>query len=103
MRNLFRRPIGQILLDGKLLSTQTLERALGEQKHTRELLGQVLVRMGLLKPGDIGAPLLLQKHLNHINDAVKVAGGEIDDFRREAITVFKTIRYQKIDAGAEQA
>jgi hypothetical protein len=76
MRNLFRRPIGQILLDGKLLSTQSLDRALDEQKHTRELLGQVLVRMGLLKPGDIGVPLLLQKHLNHIGDAVKVAAGE---------------------------
>jgi len=76
VRRLFNRPIGQILLDGRFLSRESLGCALDEQKRTHELLGQVLVRMGLLKPHEISAPLLVQGHLNHIEDAVKIAAGE---------------------------
>ncbi|NTV50312.1 MAG: hypothetical protein HGB32_11630 [Geobacteraceae bacterium] len=76
MGNQIRRHIGQILLDGGFLSTNDLDRAFGEQKHTRELLGQVLVRMGVLKSRDINAPLLIQEHLSTIDDAVKIAAGE---------------------------
>ncbi|WP_052440697.1 Ig-like domain-containing protein, partial [Geobacter sp. OR-1] len=76
MGHLIRRHIGQILLDGKFLSRRELERALEEQKKTKELLGQVLVRMGVLHERDVTAPLLLQEHLGHLHDAVKVAAGE---------------------------
>lgn len=76
MRRLLRRHIGQILLDGKFLSRRDLDRALEEQKTTKELLGQVLVRMGVLKDTDVKAPLLLQEHLSHLEDAVKAAAGQ---------------------------
>jgi len=71
-----KRHIGQILLDGKFLSSHDLNRALEEQKQTKELLGQVLVRMGVLKERDVQVPLLVQDHLCHIDDAVKIAVGE---------------------------
>jgi chitinase len=76
MEQKVRRHIGQILLDGKFLSSHDLDRALDEQKHTKELLGQVLVRMGVLKERDVKVPLLVQDHLCHIDDAVKIAVGE---------------------------
>src|SRR6266567_442671 len=76
MLQLFKRQIGQILLDGKFLSRPALKRALDEQKRTHELLGEVLVRMGVMKARDINPPLAIQGHLNHIEDAVKLAAGQ---------------------------
>lgn len=76
MRSLFRRALGQILLDGKFLSRRTLYRALEQQKQTHELLGAVLVRMGVLRPSDISAPLTIQEHLGSMDDAVKLAAGQ---------------------------
>ena len=76
MANQIRRYIGQILLDGGFLSNNDLDRAFEEQKHTRELLGQALVRMGVLKAHDINAPLLVQEHLTCVGDALKIAAGE---------------------------
>lgn len=76
MQSLFRRTIGQILVDGKFVSRRALGRALEEQKQTKELLGEVLVRLGLVKAADIKPPLLIQGHLNNIEDAVKLAAGE---------------------------
>jgi hypothetical protein len=58
------------------MSQHDLDRALEEQKHTKELLGQVLVRMGILTAEDIKVPLLAQEHLGNIDDAVKLAAGE---------------------------
>ncbi|WP_136526864.1 Ig-like domain-containing protein [Geomonas ferrireducens] len=71
-----RRALGQILLDGKFVSKRDLDRALREQKTTHELLGGVLVRMGVLRPEDVAAPLSIQQHLNQIEDAVKLAAGD---------------------------
>ncbi len=76
MRSFFRRALGQILVDGKFLSKRTLNRALEEQKQTHELLGAVLVRMGVLRPSDINAPLLIQDHLTSIEDAAQLAAGQ---------------------------
>lgn len=76
MGNQAKRQIGQILLDGGFLSQDNLNRAFVKQKHTRELLGQVLVRMGVLSARDITAPLLVQEHHSSIDDAVKNAAGE---------------------------
>ncbi|MBV5338845.1 MAG: fibronectin type III domain-containing protein, partial [Deltaproteobacteria bacterium] len=76
MGNQIRRHIGRILLDGGFLSKKNLARACEEQKCTRELLGQVLVRMGVLKPQEINAPLLVQEHLSSVDDAVRIAAGE---------------------------
>jgi hypothetical protein len=71
-----KRHIGRILLDGRFLSQDELDCALEEQKNTKELLGQVLVRMGVLKQEEVVAPLILQEHLGTIDDAVKIAAGE---------------------------
>ena len=76
MRKYFKRHLGQILLDAGFLSRQILAGALQEQRQTKELLGQVLVRMGVLKAPDIKASLLVQGYLSNIEDAVKTAAGE---------------------------
>jgi len=71
-----KRQIGQILIDGGFLKKNNLVLACEEQKHTHELLGQVLVRMGVLKEQYIKAPLLIQDRLSSIDDAVRTAAGE---------------------------
>ncbi|GFO63689.1 Ig-like domain-containing protein [Geomonas paludis] len=71
-----RRALGQILVDGKFVSKRALNQALMEQKTTHELLGGVLVRMGMLKPEDVMAPLFIQPHLARVEDAVKLAAGD---------------------------
>jgi len=76
MGQLDKRHIGRILLDGKFLSSHDLERGLEEQKYTKELLCQVLVRMGILSAKDVKVPLLLQEYLGNIDEAVKIAAGE---------------------------
>ena len=76
MERSVKRQFGKILLDGKFVSQQTLNVALQEQKHTKELLGQLLVRKGALKEKDIKLPLLLQEYLGSLSDAVKTAAGD---------------------------
>lgn len=76
MGSFIRRHIGQILLDGRFMSPKDLGMALEEQKHTRELLGEVLVRMGVLDEHAVKVPLRLQGHLGCLEDAVKTAAGE---------------------------
>lgn len=71
-----RRLLGRILLDGKFLSPRSLDSALEEQVRTKELLGQILVRMGVLREEDIKAPLIIQKHLSTLSDAINIAAGE---------------------------
>lgn len=71
-----KRHIGKILLDGRFLLQKDLDSALKEQMCTKELLGQVLVRMGVLRAEDVSAPLLIQQHLGNVDDAVNIAAGE---------------------------
>lgn len=73
--SMLRRPIGQILKDGGFLSEAQLELALLEQKRSNELLGNVLVRMGILEPGDLNAALAIQEHLGELQRAVSLAAG----------------------------
>lgn len=68
--------IGKILLDGSFVSQQDLDSALLEQKRTKELLGEVLVRFGIISEEDVKIPLILQDYLGSISDAVKIAVGE---------------------------
>ena len=76
MASLIKRQLGQILIDGGFLKKNVLDRACEEQLRTHELLGQVLVHMGVLKERDIIEPLLIQDRLSSIDDAVKIAAGE---------------------------
>ena len=71
-----KRQFGKILLDGKFMSQQALDIALEEQKYTKELLGQLLIRKGALKEKDIKLPLLLQERLGSLSAAVKTAAGD---------------------------
>lgn len=76
MRNYLKRHIGQILVDAGFLSRQVLAAALQEQGRTREMLGQVLIRMGVVQAPDMKASLLAQKYLSNMDDAVKMAAGD---------------------------
>jgi hypothetical protein len=70
-----KRPLGQLLLDGEFISHHALERALLEQEKTNELLGGVLVRLGLLDPVDLSAALSVQGELTSVRDAIRAAAG----------------------------
>lgn len=76
LERVYKRQIGRILLDGHFIRKQELDRAAEEQKLSKELLGQILVRLGVLDPDDIKVPLLLQPHLGTIGDAARMAAGE---------------------------
>ncbi len=49
--------LGELLIEKKLVSPNQLERALSEQKETREPLGQVLIRLGYISEGDLRTTL----------------------------------------------
>lgn len=65
-----------MLLDGGFLSHNDLNEALDEQKRSKELLGQVLVKMGILSYNDIKIPLSIQQQLGNIDNAVRIVAGE---------------------------
>jgi hypothetical protein len=68
--------IGKILMDVGVLSQQDLDIALCEHKLTKERVGETLLRKGMLTEDDLTVPLLVQKHLDSIESAVKLAAGE---------------------------
>jgi hypothetical protein len=70
-----KRPIGQILIDGEFISPSDLEAALERQRDNNELLGNILVGMGVLDHADLKAVLALQKNLTSAEEAAKVAAG----------------------------
>jgi hypothetical protein len=70
-----RRPIGQILKEAGFLSQAQLELALEEQKRGNQRLGEVLVRLGMLEPGEVRAALSIQEQLSDLEQAVRLAAG----------------------------
>jgi hypothetical protein len=48
-----KRPLGRILMDSGFLSSRDLNLSLLEQTQTNELLGQVLVQMGVLDSAEV--------------------------------------------------
>jgi chitodextrinase len=68
--------IGRILRGGRLVSQHALDATLAELQHAEELLGQVLVRMGILSKGDDNVPQLAMTHSGNIDNAVRLAAGE---------------------------
>lgn len=75
---LTKRPLGQVLVDGEFISSEELENALEQQKHTNELLGEVLVRMGHLTESELNAVLSFQQNQgNKASLSVRFRIGEI--------------------------
>ncbi len=54
-------PIGKLLLADGLILPQDLEFALEHQKYSRQLLGEILVRMNALTQNELDRILKLQK------------------------------------------
>lgn len=72
---LVNRPLEQVLLDGGFTTQSDLERALGEQARTNELLEEILARMGILDPWELEAVLSIQGDLTTIDGAIQAAVG----------------------------
>jgi hypothetical protein len=72
---LIKRLIGQILVDGEFVSRHDLERALEQQLRTNESLGEILVQMGVLDPGDLQAALAISRDLSSPEEAMKLSAG----------------------------
>lgn len=70
-----KRLLGRVLVDGGFLSHKDLERALAEQNRTNEMLGEILVRLGVVEPAEIRAAVFIQGDLASLDAAVRAAGG----------------------------
>jgi len=56
-------PIGSMLVAEEYIVPQDLDFALEHQKHSKGLLGEILVRIGAVKPRELEKVLILQKNL----------------------------------------
>lgn len=70
------RHISRVFSDSRALSQRGPGTAREEQARTRELLGQVLVDMGILAAEDANFPLAAPRQRGAIPDPVKIAAGE---------------------------
>jgi hypothetical protein len=70
-----KRRLGRILRDGGLISDEQLAQALEEQSRSNDLLGEVLVKMGIVDAVEIKAALAIQEHLGSVEEAVRLAAG----------------------------
>ena len=60
-----RVPIGALLLAEEIILPQDLDFALDHQKYTKELIGEILVRIGALDKADLKKILELQQNMPH--------------------------------------
>jgi hypothetical protein len=95
-----KRPLGQILLDGEFITEEDLERALHEQRHTNELLGEILVRLGFLDSQDLRAVLSISEDLSSPEQAVRLAAG-VRRLLGELLLLGKRITPQQLDEALE--
>ncbi len=56
-------PIGQLLVVGEYIVPQDLEFALEHQRHSKERIGEILVRMGALDRKDLDMVVSMQRVL----------------------------------------
>jgi hypothetical protein len=73
--NLVKRPLGTILVDGEFVAPEDLRKALEAQIQNNQLLGEILVRMGVADTVDLDVVLSIQKDLVFLEDALKLAAG----------------------------
>jgi hypothetical protein len=72
---LAKRRLGTILIDGEFAASEDVERALEDQIRSNELLGEILVRMGVVDRIDLNAVLSIQRDLVSLEEALKLAAG----------------------------
>ena len=53
-------PIGTLLLAEETILPQDLEFALDHQRHSKQLIGEILITIGALQPDDLDKALKLQ-------------------------------------------
>ena len=56
-------PIGSLLVAEEDIIPQDLDFALEHQKHSKGLIGEILVRIGAVEPGELERVLNIQKKL----------------------------------------
>lgn len=98
---LTRRLLGQVLVDGGFISHRDLERAVEEQKHVSEQMGEILVRLGALDPIELKAVLSVQKNLASLKDAVKAAAG-VRQLLGELLLQAKRITPEQLDRALKE-
>jgi hypothetical protein len=59
-------PLGTLLAAHKMILLQDLDFALEHQKFSKQLLGEILVRIGALEPDDLDRILQLQSSIDEI-------------------------------------
>jgi len=93
--------IGNLLLKGDFITENNLEKALAKQNHTNELLGEILVDMGVLEPGDLKTVLLIQERLSSFEKAVNLAAG-VRQLLGELIVRSGRITYQQLNLALKE-
>ncbi|MEL6546399.1 MAG: ATPase, T2SS/T4P/T4SS family [Myxococcota bacterium] len=62
-----RKRLGEMLLDGGLITTEKLDLALNVQRRTQERLGQIIERLGFISPDDIARTVSAQYGIPFVN------------------------------------
>ena len=62
-----RKLLGELLVDAGVIDVAGMARAVGEQAQTKERLGEVLLRLGMASPKDIGRALARQFALPYVD------------------------------------
>ncbi len=70
-----KRLIGELLLTGKFISKDVLDKALEEQRINNKLIGELLVELGALSKEELNIVLKFQENLSTPKEAIKFAGG----------------------------
>lgn len=70
-----KRPLGNILVDGKFIKPETLNTALTEQERTKNLLGNILVDLGEINQAELNTALMVQRDFSTVEDAINAAAG----------------------------
>jgi hypothetical protein len=94
--------LGKVLVDGGFVSPGDLARALEEQNRTNEMLGEVLVRMKVVDPAEIAAVVSIQSDLASLEDAVRSAAGVRQYLGELLLKARKVTPEQLKDALSEQ-
>lgn len=94
---LYRRRIGDILVNEGIISSDQLDEALSIQKKTRNLLGTILMDMGLVSESDIAKITCLQYQLPFIS----LANYELDEklvqlFPRDFLHRHKILPFDRV-------